>query len=82
MGTGPSVKAGVSVIFLRTVNDKEMTWRDPGGREPRSRNLREIRRGLARAGFLALAVPARDGGLAPDLPAGSLAGPGHHRTFG
>jgi hypothetical protein len=34
----------------------------PADAEERSRNLREIRRGLAKSGYLALAVPARDGG--------------------
>ena len=34
----------------------------PAGAGERSRNLREIRRGLAESGYLALAVPARDGG--------------------
>jgi len=34
----------------------------PAGAGERSRNLREVRRGLARSGYLGLAVPARDGG--------------------
>jgi alkylation response protein AidB-like acyl-CoA dehydrogenase len=34
----------------------------PADAEERSRNLREIRRGLAKSGYLALAVPAREGG--------------------
>jgi alkylation response protein AidB-like acyl-CoA dehydrogenase len=46
---------------LRGLLDAHPVTRRAGTGE-RSRNLREIRRGLATAGYLALAVPARDGG--------------------